>query len=347
MTVALQVPFNSYVYSSTAIFPYTFQLDFATDLVVTRNGVTKVLNTDYVVTSGLGVQAGGTITYLTALVAGDIVNLRRSIPLSRSFDYIEGGTFLADAVDVDIDRVVKMIQDSLASATVAGSIITYVAGAFLNLTDTFTAYTGRAGQFLKVNGGETGITSGTIPGLLPSGAIPSKFTDLTDTQPNYTGAAGKAVVVNSGATGLTFDGYPLGDGTWNLGSNLVIGAASTLQLVYTVAENNNLQRGTFDLGTGKYTSAAGGRVQIIAQAGGSIPNACQINLSIRVNGIVKANSNITQGVAGTVLVITPLTKQLVLGAGDVVDVVGNTSAAGGVTIDALAAETFLSIIELQ
>ena len=82
-------------------------------------------------------------------------------------------------------------------STVSGFILDSASTAFTNLSDTFSDYTGRGGEFLVVRLDETGIE--TVSGL-----IISTFYSLTDTPNSYAGHAGKIVVVNDFESGLTF-----------------------------------------------------------------------------------------------------------------------------------------------
>lgn len=113
MTVPAQTPVNSYVYSGSSTFVYAFQVIQAGDLVVTVDGVQKTLAVDYTV-AGVGVQAGGSITYLGLLTAGQVVTLRRSTALQRLTDYQTNGDFLSPTVNADFDRIWQALQEGYA-----------------------------------------------------------------------------------------------------------------------------------------------------------------------------------------------------------------------------------------
>jgi hypothetical protein len=108
MTVPVQTVFNSYISAGTSTFVYGFQILSASHLVVTLNGVTKTQGVDYAVT-GVGVQAGGTITGL-ATVAGDAVILKRVVPLQRLTDYQNNGDLLAGTLNPDLDLIWQTLQ---------------------------------------------------------------------------------------------------------------------------------------------------------------------------------------------------------------------------------------------
>jgi hypothetical protein len=110
MTVSAQTPINSYLYAGSATFVYSFQILQAADLAVTVDGVAKTLGVDYTV-SGVGVQTGGSITYISALTTGQRVTIARSTTLARTNDYQNEGDFLAATVNADFDQLWRALQD--------------------------------------------------------------------------------------------------------------------------------------------------------------------------------------------------------------------------------------------
>jgi hypothetical protein len=110
MTVAIQTPSNRYSYAGSSLFVYAFQVLQAADLVVAVDGVVKTQGVDYTLT-GVGAQAGGTVTYLSALTIGQIVTLYRSTALARSTDYQNNGDFLSATVNADFDRLWMALQE--------------------------------------------------------------------------------------------------------------------------------------------------------------------------------------------------------------------------------------------
>lgn len=108
MTVQVQTIVNSYTSAGGSTFVYGFQILNSSHLVVSVNGVVKTLGSDYAVT-GVGVQAGGTITGL-ATSNGDKVLLYRNVPLSRTVDYQTNGDFRATTVNPDFDLLWMMAQ---------------------------------------------------------------------------------------------------------------------------------------------------------------------------------------------------------------------------------------------
>ena len=110
MPVSEQTPVNSYTGNGvTTVFPYTFKLLAQADIEVTVDGVVKTLTTDYSV-SGVGVDGGGNVTFVTAPANGTTVVLHRAMAYKREIDYQENGDLPAATLDEDVDRVVMMAQ---------------------------------------------------------------------------------------------------------------------------------------------------------------------------------------------------------------------------------------------
>jgi hypothetical protein len=95
------------------VFPYTFRVFAAGDLVVERlrAGVTTtlVLTTDYTV-SGVGADGGGNVTLTAGALAGDTIAIVSNQPNQRSTDFTESGDFRAAAVNAEFDRIWIGIQ---------------------------------------------------------------------------------------------------------------------------------------------------------------------------------------------------------------------------------------------
>lgn len=108
MTVPVQTIVNKYTSAGTSTFIYSFQALSSSHIVVTVNGITKTIGTDYAVT-GVGIQAGGTITGL-ATVEGDAVVIRRVVPIERLTDYQNNGDLLAKTLNPDFDSIWHAIQ---------------------------------------------------------------------------------------------------------------------------------------------------------------------------------------------------------------------------------------------
>ena len=115
MPVSEQTPVNSYTGNGvTTVFPYTFKLLAQADIEVTVDGVVKTLTTDYTV-SGVGVDGGGNVTFVTAPANGTTVVLHRAMAYKRDIDYQENGDLPAATLDEDIDRTVMLVQQLRAA----------------------------------------------------------------------------------------------------------------------------------------------------------------------------------------------------------------------------------------
>lgn len=116
MTVIVQTPFNQHVANGvTTVFGFTFQLLDAGDLEVSVDGV---LVGGYSI-SGLGVQAGGSITFVSPPANLAVVDIRRVIPLARSIDYQQNGDLPSNLIDLDLDRIWQAMQDAVFLNTLA------------------------------------------------------------------------------------------------------------------------------------------------------------------------------------------------------------------------------------
>lgn len=110
MTVSAQTPINrSTANGVTTVFPYNFKVLAAADLEVSLDGVVKTLTTDYTL-SGVGDDAGGNVTMLSAPANGVTVVRRRNMAYIREVDYQDQGELPTDTLDDDQDAPILMIQ---------------------------------------------------------------------------------------------------------------------------------------------------------------------------------------------------------------------------------------------
>jgi hypothetical protein len=95
------------------VFPYTFRIFAASDLVVERlRGTTTTtlqLNVDYTV-SGVGNNTGGNVTLTQGAEQDDIIAIVSNQPNQRSTDFTESGDFRAAALNAEFDRIWIAIQ---------------------------------------------------------------------------------------------------------------------------------------------------------------------------------------------------------------------------------------------
>lgn len=116
-SVEPQTPYNEYpnVDGVTTVFPYEFQLLAAADLVVTVDNV--VIPSSAFILTGVGVQAGGDVTFNVAPLAGATVLLSRVIALQRNTDYQYNGDLKETTVDNDFNRLWQALQGFFSRLT--------------------------------------------------------------------------------------------------------------------------------------------------------------------------------------------------------------------------------------
>lgn len=111
MTVSAQTPYNQYTGNGVAtVVAYQFKILSAGDLSVYLDGVLKTLNADYTVL-GVGVDAGGSVTFLVAPANGVVISIVRTMIRQRLTDYQTAGDFNAGTVNPDFDNPVLLLQD--------------------------------------------------------------------------------------------------------------------------------------------------------------------------------------------------------------------------------------------
>ena len=105
---------------SATVFPYAFQVDVATHLVVvlavTATGVETLLvaGVDYTVTGiGSGLETGGNVTYPIAgdpLATGETLTIYRDHPLLQAVDLLSQGPYNAETQEDALDTLVMQVQ---------------------------------------------------------------------------------------------------------------------------------------------------------------------------------------------------------------------------------------------
>jgi hypothetical protein len=259
MTVSIQIPHNSYTYSGSLVFPYTFKATSNASIVVKVNDVLKNYPADYSI-SGLNNPTGGNVTLAVAPVAGQSVTIDRATPLQRNVDYQTLGDFLASQLNFDIDELWRALQDNgyLNGLLIGGQPPGLPNGsllAFTSLRDTFASYVGRGGLYLRVNVAENAIEAVGSPG--GGGPAVVGLLNLVDGPGGtYVGKTGQVVTVNSNETGWVLDGYKVGQAKYKLSGDQTLGAGDVLLNFNTLASTNTLTRGT--MSGGIYTAGGAG-----------------------------------------------------------------------------------------
>ena len=92
-------------------FVYNWKILVSTDIAVVKNNV--LLGTSLYSVSGVGDTTGGKVTLETGATAGDKVSVFLAMPITRSTNYSNSGSFLASTVNNDFDKVYSAaIQNS-------------------------------------------------------------------------------------------------------------------------------------------------------------------------------------------------------------------------------------------
>jgi len=97
-------------------FDYTFPIFADEDLVIEVDGVVQALDTDYTV-SGEGDDEGGTATFTSGLVGGEIVTLYSDMTIERRTDIAQNGPWSSSDYNDEMDRIfliLRELKDSVA-----------------------------------------------------------------------------------------------------------------------------------------------------------------------------------------------------------------------------------------
>ena len=101
MSVTVATTRNDYVASSgQTLFQYTFQILLASDIKVSKNGVTLTLDSDYSV-SNAGVAGGGSITLNVEASCLNSLSVLLAMPIDRTTEYQNTSDFLASDITGD------------------------------------------------------------------------------------------------------------------------------------------------------------------------------------------------------------------------------------------------------
>lgn len=225
MTVPVQSTYIAYTYSGSATFDFPFRILSTSDLIVSRNSLLATHGVDYSI-SGVGDPAGGTITWLTTIVAGDSITLRRSIKLERTTDYQTNGDFQADVVNPDFDRLWMAIQDVLY-----GGVERFLRAP---LGETFNELASAAARAGTVQGYDT--NGQPVPVAALSGSSFQFGVPFID---NFVGNGVQTVFPLSATPGLQKNLQVMQGATWqNNGDDFTWSAASPLQITFATAPPN-------------------------------------------------------------------------------------------------------------
>lgn len=171
-SVVDQIPFNEYTGNGVAtLYPYEFELPSAADLIVTIDGVV-VPPSDFTL-AGVGVQAGGSVTFDIAPANLTNVLLKRVIDPERDTDYQYSGDFITETVNRDFNRLWWALQGQVAA--IAGSVRAPYPVAFDELPDP----SDYAGYFIGLD--SSGQPTYMVPETGSAAALASDLARIDDT----------------------------------------------------------------------------------------------------------------------------------------------------------------------
>lgn len=111
LDVSDQTPRRAYTaVAAQTVFTFPFVFFDEGDLVVTVNGVTKTLSTDYV-TSGALEDVGGAVTFIVPMVGGETVVIVRDLPIELTTHIPPSGPLNIPATNLQFSKLVAMIQE--------------------------------------------------------------------------------------------------------------------------------------------------------------------------------------------------------------------------------------------
>ena len=117
--------------NSTTEFTYNNKIFANTDLEVYSDNVLQTLTTDYSV-SGVGLAAGGTVTYVVAPANDVSIVIIRVVPDTQETVYPLGGSFPSSTVEDDLDR--RTIVSQQQAETFSRAIVTPAGEAQVDMT---------------------------------------------------------------------------------------------------------------------------------------------------------------------------------------------------------------------
>ena len=95
---------------STTAFNYNFEIFNQSQIDVYVGTTLQTITTHYTV-SGVGADAGGTVTFVTAPADATVVTIVSNIPVERTTSFATGGAFKASTVNDELDSLIAMVNE--------------------------------------------------------------------------------------------------------------------------------------------------------------------------------------------------------------------------------------------
>lgn len=158
---------------ATTTFAYTFRIDDEDDIAVYVDGALKTITTHYTVT-GVGVDAGGTVVFVTAPATGTSnVLLIRQVDLLQETEFTANDPFAAASQNSALDYLMMAIQMCKEAIDRAAKV------AITSTLENLVIPEPTAGYALGWNTGATGLTNLASPGTIEVSTLASQLLDDT------------------------------------------------------------------------------------------------------------------------------------------------------------------------
>ena len=156
---------------ATVTFAYTFRIDDEDDIAVYVDGALKTITTHYTVT-GVGVDAGGTVVFVTAPAAGTSnVLLIRQVDLLQETEFTANDPFAAASQNSALDYLMMAIQMCKEAIDRAAKV------AITSTLENLVIPEPTSGYALGWNTGATGLANIVSPGTISLTAWASTLMD--------------------------------------------------------------------------------------------------------------------------------------------------------------------------
>lgn len=192
MALSSSINYKSYVAAvDQTVFPFTEILYFnESHLEVWVDGVKKTLGSDYTcwpqVNTSNG-DPGGTITFLAGMVGGEVVLIKRVVPLTQTTDYQENEKFPAETHEQGLDHVTMICQqlneESNRSVKLpvgeTGTSASTLIPALSSRANKYAAWNA-SGEFISLDAATASGTSVTSTGSTTARILADRFHDYVN-----------------------------------------------------------------------------------------------------------------------------------------------------------------------